>query len=252
MEQMSSQASPNIVDTPNQHNMFMLGTAVLYLSHMPMFTKEDHRFQLTLQARLDEASAAIYAADKAQHPEGVYNLVNADNDLFTLPDVANGTRTSFQGPVYRAYDNATSTPQQQIIDSATVYIDLVVRCRHFNQDIPRPQHLTYVLFGDGEHAYLDHYIAQDPDFQHLLALPEVPAWVSTSQLRAGVGVSFIGIGSTPVACQNPLPNDSYQVMFEGLPDTNETLRVGAGATVWFSTGNMLNATDPCAPPGASY
>ena len=237
----------SIIDTPNSHGMFMLGTSTLYLCHMPMFTKEDHMYQLTLRAHLDPTSMQIFLEDKAKHPGEAYNLINLDSDLFTLPDVANGVVTTFPATVYRGYSNeGGGAPGPQIIANATVYIDQVVRFRHFNQDIPRPQHLTYVLFGDGKEAHLDHYIAQDPDFQHLLTLPEVPTWLSTSQLQAGVDVSFIGMASVPILCTNPLTAPSYEVMFEGLPNTRESLQVGADATVWYSTGNMLNATDPCA------
>jgi hypothetical protein len=31
-----------IKDTPNNHDMFMLGTKTLYLCHMPMFMKKNH------------------------------------------------------------------------------------------------------------------------------------------------------------------------------------------------------------------
>ncbi len=234
-----------IIDTPNSHNMFMLGTTTLYLCHMPMFKKEDHRYQLTLKAHLDPSSMETFLADKAQNPGKPYNLVNTDSDQFTLPDVANGTVTTFPAIVYRDY--VGDTPATQIIAQATVYIDDVVRCHHFNTDIPRPQHLTYVLFGDGQEVHLDHYIAQDPDYQHLLTLPEVPNWLSVSQLQAGVDVSFIDVSSTPIPCQNPLAEERYQVLFQGLPNTENPLHVGAHATVWFSTGNMLNVTDPCAP-----
>jgi hypothetical protein len=240
-----------IVDTPNSHGMFMLGTTTLYLCHMPMFNKEDHRYQVTLKAHLDPASTATFLADKAKNPGQAYNLINPDSDLFTLPDVANGTVVTYPAMVYRGYSNdGGGTPGPEIVSNATVTVDRVIRYRALNQDIARPQHLTYVLFGDANGAYLDHYIAQDPDFQHLVALPEAPAWLPLSQLQAGVEVSFIGMGSMPIGCQNPLIDDVYQVMFEGLSNTSNPLRVGAGATVWYSTGNMLNGKDPCDGSGS--
>lgn len=238
-----SQDQSSIIDTPNSHGMFMLGTTTLYLCHMPMFMKEDHRYQLTLRAHLDQPSTEAYLADKAKNPGKPYNLVNTDSDQFIVPDIANGTITSYPAWIFRDYVN--DSPETQIIDNATVYIDCVVRCRHFNTDIPRPHHLTYVLFGDGKEAHIDHYIAQDPDYQHLLTLPEAPSWISVSQLQAGVDISFVGMRSTPIPCENPLTEDTYKVLFQGLPDTVNPLCVGASATFWFSTGNLLNAKDPC-------
>lgn len=249
---MSAGSEPQIIDTPNKHGMFMLGTTTLYLCHMPMFHHQDHRYQLTLQAHLDAASMAAYLEDKARNTGVAYNLINLESDPFILPDVANGGVTSFPAQVFRGYSNADGgTPGPQILANATVFIDRVVVFRGLDDDIPRPDHLTYVLFGDGEEAHLDHYIAREPDFQHLLTLVEVPGWLSVSQLRAGVEVSIIGLASTPIGCQNPLPNDVYDVMFQGLRGTREPLSVGANATVWYSTGNLLNAVDPCAAAGPS-
>lgn len=247
---MNDQNLLQIIDTPNTHGMFMLGTSTLYLCHMPMFIKEDHYYQVTLQARLDPASMEVYLADKAKHPGEAYNLTNPDSDPFILPDVANGTITSYPALVYRGYSNqGGGTPGTQILDNATVFVDRVIRYRPFNQDITRPEHLTYVLFGDGKEAHLDHYIARDPDFQHLLTLPEVPTWLSTSQLRAGVEVSCVDRKSESIGCESPLGEGVYRVMFQGRPNNVVSLRVGASSTVWYSTGNMLNAVDPCDPTG---
>jgi hypothetical protein len=239
-----------IIDTPNTHGMFMLGTTTLYLCHMPMFTKEDHYYQVTLQARLDPTSMKAYLADRASHPGEAYNLINPDSDSFILPDVANGTITSFPATVYRGYSNeGGGTPGPAILSNATVLVDRVIRYRAFDQDVPRPEHLTYVLFGDGAEAHLDHYIARDPDFQHLLTLPEVPTWLSKSQLRAGVEVSFVDLKSEPIGCESPLREGVYPVMFQGRPESAVPLRVGPRSTIWYSTGNMLNAVDPCGGAG---
>jgi hypothetical protein len=236
--------SEQIVDTPNSHGMFMLGTTTLYLCHMPMFHKQDHRYQVTLRAHLDPTSWTTFLGDKAQHPDQPYCLYNEQQ--FTLPDVASGTITSYAADVFRGYSNdGGGTPGPQIITGATLTVDQVVRYRPLDQDIPRPGNLTYVLFGDGNQAHLDHYIAVDPDFQHVLTLSAVPSWLSVSQLRAGVEVAFIGMASTPIGCSSPLTADTYQVMFEGLSDTSETLSLGSNPTVWYSTGNMLNKKDPC-------
>jgi hypothetical protein len=243
---LSKETSFPIVDTPNSHGMFMLGTSTLYLCHMPMFPKEDHRYQVTLKAHLDPASQATYVADKAAHPSEVYNLINPDSFQFVLPDIANGKIASYPAQVFRGYSNdGGGTPGPQIIPNATVFVDQIVRYRPFNDDIPRPGHLTYVLFGGADAAYLDHYISLDPDFQHLLQLAAIPEWISPSQLAAGVEVSITDLKSTPILCESPLTKTSYQVMFQGISSTDQTLVLGENPTVWYSTGNLLNAKDPC-------
>jgi hypothetical protein len=238
-----------IVDTPNSHGMFMLGTSTLYLSHMPMFTKQDHYYQLTLQARLDKASMQTYLADKAAHPDQVYNLINLDSDLFTLPALVSGGVKSYTAVIYRGYSNSGGgTPGTQIVAKATVTPVRVIYFRAFDQNTPRPQRLTYMLFGDGKEAHLDHYIAADPDYQQLATLAKVPAWLSPAQLQAGVAVTFAQ-PVTPVGCVSPLPSGDTPVSFQGIASAPATLRLGA--SYWYSTGNMLNAQDPCDNSGVA-
>ncbi|ATC23556.1 hypothetical protein EIB18_02985 [Caulobacter vibrioides] len=237
-----------IVDTPNTHGMFMLGTTTLYLCHMPMFCKEDHHYQMTLQVSLDAASMATYLADKAGNPGSAYNLINLDTCQFTLPDLATGAVTTYPAIIYRDYSNdGGGTPSNPIVQSATVTVERVLYYRAFDQNIPRPDNLSYILFGDGQQAHLDHYIAADPDFQHLLTLPEAPNWLSVTQLKAGVLVTFPP-PSTPIGCSSPLAPGSYQVQFQGIATATVPLQVGD--TFWYSTGNMLNMNDPCASQGA--
>ena len=236
-----------IIDTPNTHGMFMLGTTTLYLCHMPMFCKEDHHYQLTLQVSLDPASMQAYLADKAQNPTAAYNLINLDSCQFTLPDLATGVITSYPAMIYRGYSNAGGgTPGPAIVASATVTVERVLYYRAFDQNIPRPENLSYILFGDGQEAHLDHYIAADPDFQHLLTLPAVPTWLAPNQLKAGVIVTF-ALPSTPIGCSSPLAPGSYDVRFQGIATAPVSLQVGE--TFWYSTGNMLNMDDPCAVHG---
>lgn len=244
---MTLSAQWPIVDTPNTHGMFMLGTKTLFLSHMPMFTKEDHHYQMTLRVRLDAASMAAYLADRAANPDAVYNLSNLGSDQFTLPELACGARTSYTASVYRGYSNdGGGTPGQVIIPSATVSVDRVVHYRAFDRTIPRPANLCYLVFGNETEAHLDHYISADPDFQHLLTLQARPDWLSPAQLAAGVLITF-PLPGAQVPCTPPLPPGTHRVLFQGIAEAAVPIEVGA--TYWFSTGNMLNRVDPCASAG---
>lgn len=232
-----------IVDTPNFHNMWMLGTEVLYLSHMPIFWLEDHHYQLTLQARLDPVSWQLYLNEVASFPGVPLNLAN--NDAWTLPQLVSGEITEYKATLYRGYSNANGGTQgPQITNTSTVYIERVVYWRAFDSNIPRPIDLTYVLFGNAKQAFLDHYVAADPDYQHLALLSEVPSWLSTSQLKAGVTVSFQGL-PTKFSCHSPLANSTtYTVLFQGIESA--VAQVTVDRTFWFSAGNLLNAQgDPC-------
>lgn len=234
-------------DAPDQHGMFMLGTRTLFLCHMPMFTMENHSYQVVLKASLSAARMAEYRRLKAENPTAVFNLINKEDDKYILPSLAAGTRTVFRAEVYQGYsDEGEGGPTDKLWDDVWVRVDRVVIFRQFNPSQDYPDPLGYYLFGSDKEAHMTHFIARDPDFQHLLTLPEVPDWLEKDQLAAGVTVNFPGLSATPTPCSQPLTEDAYQVNFSGRADAVWPVSVGADATVWFSTGNLLNAVDPCA------
>lgn len=238
----------SVIDTPNNHGMFMLGEETLFLCHMPMFTTEDHMYQLICEAELDASSWQAYLGDKKTSPAEPFNLVNVDDDKFTLPEIQIGQVASFTVDIYRSYSGAgDGQPSNPIVSSATVTVRRVVVYRHFDRQIPRPLGLTYYLFGAGDEAFLSHYIAGDPDFQHILRVA-VPSWIDEAQLRASVKVQIRGLGSTPIPCAPPIGRaaGSLAVRYEGWSEPELPLEVPDDALVWFSTANALNSIDPCA------
>jgi hypothetical protein len=59
-------------------------------------------------------------------------------------------------------------------------------------------------------------------------------------------LTFSSLPSLPVPCSDPLTELSYQVLFQGWDVQQFTLNMGGATNLWFSSGNMLNQTDPCA------
>lgn len=233
-----------IIDPPGNHGFFMFGTTALYVSHMPMFTMEKHMYQVILRVRLPDAVMQAYLADQGPG-RTPWNLVNSAVE-YTLPQLKAGTLTSFAVDVYKDYSNADAAPvEPPFATNVTLTVDEVVHFRHFDFDIPRPHHLTYLLFGRDGEAHLEHYIARDPDFQHIVTLGSVPDWLSPDQLAAGVEISLADAASLPTPCADPLTGKSYPVLFQGRPDAMATLDLADASPVWFSTGNLLNEKDPC-------
>lgn len=240
-----SQASPSpIIDPPGIHNFFMFGSRSLYVEHMPMFTEEKHMYQVILRVDLPDAVMRGYRARQGAGRKP-WNLVNSSK-LYTLPQIKAGTLRSFAVDVYEDYSNADAAPAgSPVATSVPLEVREVVHFRHWDFNIPRPQHLTYLLFGRGGEAHLSHYIARDPDFQHIVTLRSAPAWLSPDQLAAGVQVCLPDVPSVPVSCASPLRNKSYRVLFQGRSDARATLDLNGASSVWYSTGNLLNANDPC-------
>lgn len=151
-------------DAPGNHGMFMVGSQTLFMVHMPMFTTEKHMYQIVLQASLPADVMAKYQALRAANPSKPYNLINVDDDTFTLPQLKAGEVTSFKATIFDGYSNdGGGTPGPVLFDNVPVTVEAVVIYRPFNLGIDRPKQLVYTLFGRGTEAHLTHYIAQDPD-----------------------------------------------------------------------------------------
>jgi hypothetical protein len=238
---------PATEDAPGNHGMFMVGTNTLFLTHMPMFTDEKHMYQVVLRARLSEPAMTVYQKLRAANPDKPYNLINVDNDKFTLPDLKSGKVTSFMATLCDGYSNDNGgTPGPVLLDNVPVTIDAVVLFRHFNFGINRPQRLIYTLFGANGEAHMTHYIARDPDFQHVLTLAAPPTGFSDTQLQAGIDLDFTDVASLPITCTPPITAALYQTLFAGRPDAPVSLDLTKGVhSIWYSTGNLLNAKDPC-------
>ncbi|NNA66024.1 hypothetical protein [Pseudomonas gessardii] len=236
-------------DAPGNHGMFMVGSQTLFLVHMPMFTTEKHRYQIVLQASLPADVMAKYQALRAANPNKPYNLINVDNDTFTLPQLKAGEVTAFKATIFDGYSNdGGGTPGPVLFDNVPVTVEAVVIYRPFNLGIERPKQLVYTLFGRGNEAHLTHYIAQDPDFQEIITLPGPPAPFSAAQLVSTVDLNFTTVQSLPIVCQSPLKPGVYPTLLEGRADAPVALDLGPAAQrVWYSTGNLLNKTDPCQP-----
>jgi hypothetical protein len=233
-------------DVPDQHGHFMLGSKALFLCHMPMFTMERHSYQVIWRGSLPPKIMREYRKLRAKNPNKPYNLINREDDKFILPDLKTGERKSFQATIYDGYSNeGEGEPGPILYDDVTVRVDEMVIFRHFDFAFDYPEPLTYYLFGHSGEAHLSHYITRDPDFQHLLTLPEFPDWLDPMQVRAGAAVNFGGLKSSPTPCANPLDKDAYDVQFGGHHKPVFPMPMGKGATVWFSTGNVLNKTNPC-------
>jgi hypothetical protein len=236
-------AAEPIVDPPGVHNFFMMGSKALYVEHMPMFTEEKHMYQVILRVTLPDAVMRGYRARRGAR-RTPWNLVNSAK-LMTLPQIKAGTVSSFLVDVYADYSNAAAAPAgSPFATDVPLTVHEVVHFRHFDFNIPRPQYPTYLLFGRGGEAHLSHYIARDPDYQHIVTLRSAPAWLSPDQLAAGAVVCFTDVPSVPVPCASPLRDKSHRVLFQGRSDARAVLDLNGASSIWFSTGNLLNANDP--------
>jgi hypothetical protein len=235
---------------PGQHAFIMLGEKALFLCHMTMFDMEEHCYQLILRATLPDETMKLYLAGLNQSPRTTYFLGNSNSDLLTVADLASGARRGFLADLFRGVPDRPKSdgwpwdgrPQFLVAANVEVTVDRVVYHRHFDMGLEHPKKLTYVLFGEGDEAHLNHFQTKEPDFDHVLSLSGRPDWLPKRKLEASVHVTFPSLASSPLHCRDPLDPGVHDVQYQGQ---GATLKLGVRESWWFSTA-IVNSKDPCA------
>ena len=184
-------------DTPNVHNMLIVGREAVFLSHLPMFTAPDfvspHRYQVILEAAFTKPGAdpqAVYADDRRRNPATKIYTLNPDD--FVLPQLhADGGQapvTSFGGRIFRGH---FEKPGRKVIaDGVTAGVKRVVHFREFDPAAASPAKLEYILFGRGRELFLAHFIAKPPDFDQVLSVTAAGRAFTDEELGKGLRVTF--------------------------------------------------------------
>jgi len=150
-----------VSDPAATHGMLVTGTSTVYLSHLPMFHRP-HDYQVIVEADLGSATE-VYLQDRNAHPhQTVYTLVP---EAFILPAMIQNPRP-FKASLFRGHFERGGT---QIVESAVVTIKKVIYFTKFNPSATKLGHLTYLLFGKPDKAFLAHIISAKPDFDHIVS-----------------------------------------------------------------------------------
>ncbi|MCC6588498.1 MAG: hypothetical protein IT168_17520 [Bryobacterales bacterium] len=175
------------------HNMFVIGSKAVYLSHLPMFHGE-HAAQVILEVNLqqsDKSLNATYFEDRSRHQDTkIYTLQPREefvlSELFT-PSVSAPARKTFAAEaLFRGH---LERPGNAAIAKAfSVSVSRVVHA-HRLPAAQRPGQLTYILFGTPEDSFAAHFITQPPDFDQLLGVKLIPP-ASDQELAHGLTITI--------------------------------------------------------------
>jgi hypothetical protein len=155
-----SPSRPPSTDPPGSHGMLVVGTDVVYLSHLPMF-HSPHDYQLIFEARLPERVLAAYRRDSRAHPGVYYTLVPSAR--WVLPDtVRDGA--SFAADLYRGHFERGGKP---ISKGVTVTVRRIVHFRRFDAG-RAPDATQWIGFGRGREHFLAHRIEAAPDMDQVV------------------------------------------------------------------------------------
>ncbi|HJW38162.1 MAG TPA: hypothetical protein VJ420_06065 [Candidatus Udaeobacter sp.] len=192
-------------DAPATHNMLVVGTETVFLSHLPMFDglneqKSDytspHRYQVILEARFSSGGkdvTVVYTEDRKSHPRTkMYTLSPTDDfvlaKLFT-PDVQKPELSSFRATVFRGHLERGGKPINGLKD-IVVTVKQVMHARKFEPADDKPEELTYFLFGKGMELFLAHSIIKPPDFDQIVSVMIPDSHFTDDELRRGISVVF--------------------------------------------------------------
>jgi hypothetical protein len=152
----------------------------MFLTHTPVLADPRHHYQIILQASLpDPKQAAAYDAVRASaYGDG---KVQTFHDHLDLGEIGSGKITTLPEADLRYYPNdsegvlgETSIPGLE--EKVVVRIDKVLHFHQFALDADYPDSLTYLIYGDADDVFIDHYIDRAPSFHSVAKLAARPAW----------------------------------------------------------------------------
>jgi plastocyanin len=167
-------------ETPSEHSMVVTGSdpAGFFLHHIALFNDTNHYYHVTLEARLkDPAAQNAYRAYRAQNGD---SLVILDPELFLLPEIQSGKRTSFVATFnHESWDGVIKGLQGVSVD-----IVRVIQFRRYDPKAVYPDRLTYQLYGNDKEVFLAHQVTAAPSFQQVIKLKDVPAFLTPELIKS--------------------------------------------------------------------
>jgi len=172
---------------PGGHGMLVLGTqGKIYLVHLAMRSRAEHRFQLVLEVDFEAAGAIgdrsfvgdrdlasvpaneIYFRDR-NHPDNPVSVYTLDPlESFALTEIPRGERLSFRGDVVRGHFERDDEPPI-LLENALIVVRRILFFQDFRELDANASHpldegrLEMLLFGSEGEYFLTHRITLHGD-----------------------------------------------------------------------------------------
>lgn len=165
----------------------------LFMTHTPVLADERHHFQVILQGSLpDQAHATAYETLRSS-PYGD-GKVQIFHDHLSLDDLGAGRITTLPEAALEYYPNDPEgvqggTPVPGLEEKIPVRIDKVLHFHRFESDTDYPEALTYVLYGDMDDVFMDHFINRAPSFHSVAKLKFRPEFFTNDRVGTTLKVS---------------------------------------------------------------
>lgn len=149
----------------------------LFMTHTPIFNDERHHFQIILRGSFAEQKhAEIYnRLRQSEYGHGKFQLFF---DHLAMVDIESGAVKELQTAraTYYPLDKDQHVVPTRIHElvGARVRIDRILHFRKFDPDMEYPDGLAYLMYGDMEDIFIDHYISRAPNFHSVAKLAKRP------------------------------------------------------------------------------
>jgi hypothetical protein len=239
-------------DRPNIHNMLVVGSEAVFLSHLPMFKglneqatdyTSPHRYQVILEVSFTANGkdvTDIYTKDRQSSPGTKMYTLSPESLVLArlfMPDAQNPALSSFKATV--THGHLERDPHHVIggLEDVVVKVKKVVHARKFDPAATKPEKLPYILFGKGEELFLAHMITKPPDFDQIVSVKVADHPFTEEELSRGVSVIFPDRDNT--ASQRIKENQQAPGQFQvtGTPQIFGSA-VQAGVEYYFEEGEL--------------
>ncbi|MFZ0511537.1 MAG: hypothetical protein WAM14_08020 [Candidatus Nitrosopolaris sp.] len=149
-------------ETPDKHSFIMMGTANLFICHLPMFFAPNHSYQTILEVELPKTDNDAYLRTRNENP-GKPLIITNSNPMF-LRDIVNSN--SFQA--FASFADPDGTPLDNFIESTIVTKKGTVLFEPLNPNSQYAPSLTYYLYGSDSDVHLSHVLRKAPNFEQEL------------------------------------------------------------------------------------
>ena len=162
------------------HRFLILGRKKLFFYHLALYDPNSgHNYQAVIELDIEDQGQlrAAYLADLEQHVnERVFYALSCPMH-FELPELKTGK--TFPVILERVVVNAAGDKRefQQIpIEGSTATVNVHCRGEGAGQvfsfrklsDVPYPEKLTYLVFGEGDEIHIAHYLARPKNFDEVV------------------------------------------------------------------------------------
>lgn len=149
-----------VSDLPSTHGMLLVGTDVVYLSHLPMF-HSPHNYQLIFEAALPDKVLNRYRADSKAHPDALYTVAPTRQWVLPAQILEKG---EFKLDLYRGHFERGGVLIER---GVPVSVARIVQFRRFEPG-RSPDAGQWIAFGRGREHFLAHRIEGPPDMDQVV------------------------------------------------------------------------------------